>query len=40
VLLGSGVPFFAGLKDAPIQLSGPTVREGTGVTHLYYDVRT
>lgn len=39
VLLGAGVPFFADLKDTPIQLSGPTVREGTGVTHLYYDVR-
>lgn len=40
VLLGAGVPFFADLKNAPVQLAGPTkVVEGTGVTHLCYDVR-
>ena len=39
VLLGEGVPFFANLSGAPIQLEGPTVVEGAGVTHLYYRVR-
>jgi dihydrofolate reductase len=40
VLLGDGIPFFVGLKIAPVQLEGPTrVVEGTGVTHLAYRVR-
>ncbi|MGR6317558.1 dihydrofolate reductase family protein [Micromonospora soli] len=40
VLLGDGIPFFAGLKIAPVQLAGPTrVVEGSGVTHLAYRVR-
>ncbi|MEV4759605.1 dihydrofolate reductase family protein [Micromonospora sp. NPDC049559] len=40
VLLGDGIPFFAGLKIAPVQLEGPTrVVEGKGVTHLAYRVR-
>jgi dihydrofolate reductase len=39
VLLGSGVPWFANLADAPVQLEGPTVTEGNGVTHLSYRVK-
>jgi dihydrofolate reductase len=39
VLLGSGVPWFANLSHAPIQLEGPTVTEGDGVTHLNYRVK-
>jgi dihydrofolate reductase len=39
VLLGSGVPWFANLADAPIALEGPTVTEGNGVTHLTYTVK-
>jgi len=40
VLLGGGVPWFANVADAPIQLEGPTaVTEGAGVTHLSYRVK-
>ncbi|MGW5557138.1 dihydrofolate reductase family protein [Micromonospora sp. NPDC003944] len=40
VLLGSGIPLFADLKIAPLQLDGPfSVVEGDGVTHLAYRVR-
>jgi dihydrofolate reductase len=40
VLLGDGIPLFAGLKIAPVQLAGPTkVVQGNGVTHLAYQVR-
>ncbi|MFC0509001.1 dihydrofolate reductase family protein [Micromonospora costi] len=40
VLLGDGIPLFAELADAPVQLEGPTrVVEGVGVTHLAYRVR-
>jgi dihydrofolate reductase len=39
VLLGDGVPFFAGLAKAPVQLDTPTVVEAKGVTHLRYPVR-
>ncbi|MEU8298771.1 dihydrofolate reductase family protein [Micromonospora sp. NPDC048909] len=40
VLLGDGIPLFADLKIAPVQLEGPTsVVEGDGVTHLAYRVR-
>jgi dihydrofolate reductase len=39
VLLGGGTPFFDHLQVAPVQLDGPTVIEGTGVTHLRYRVR-
>jgi len=39
VLLGGGTPFFDQLKDVPVELEGPTVVEGTGVTHLRYRVR-
>lgn len=39
VLLGSGVPLFPTLAGTPVQLDGPTVIEGDGVTHLRYAVR-
>jgi dihydrofolate reductase len=39
VLFGSGIPFFGQLKDVPVVLEGPTVIEGSGVTHLRYYVR-
>ncbi|MBM0276848.1 dihydrofolate reductase family protein [Micromonospora tarensis] len=40
VLLGAGIPLFAELKIAPVQLDGPfRVVEGDGVTHLAYRVR-
>jgi hypothetical protein len=38
VLLGEGIPFFAGLAKAPLELGTPTVVEGEGVTHLRYPV--
>jgi dihydrofolate reductase len=38
VLLGGGTPFFDQLKSAPVELEGPEVVEGTGVTHLRYRV--
>lgn len=38
VLLGSGIPFFPRLENAPITLEGPTVVEGSGITHLHYRV--
>jgi dihydrofolate reductase len=37
-LLGEGVPYFAGLEDAPVKLGQPQVVEGKGVTHLFYEV--
>lgn len=39
VILGGGIPFFANLEDVPVILDGPTLTEGTGVTHLRYVVR-
>jgi len=39
VLLGEGIRFFDNLTSAPIELEGPRVIEGTGVTHLYYRVK-
>jgi len=39
VLLGSGTPFFDHVSTAPIVLDGPSVIEGTRVTHLHYTVR-
>lgn len=39
VLLGEGIRYFDNLSDTPVQLDGPRVVEGTGVTHLYYRVR-
>jgi dihydrofolate reductase len=40
VLLGEGIPYFDNLANSPIALQGPTVIEGTGVTHLIYRVPT
>jgi dihydrofolate reductase len=39
VLLGQGVRLFDNLAKTPVALSGPTVVEGTGVTHLAYAVK-
>lgn len=39
VMLGGGVPFFDHVGTAPVLLDGPTVIEGTRVTHLGYRVR-
>jgi dihydrofolate reductase len=38
VLIGEGIPYFAGLENTPIKLKTPRVVEGDGVTHLYYEV--
>jgi dihydrofolate reductase len=38
VLLGSGVPLFDELENAPVVLGDPTVLAGAGVTHLRYPV--
>ncbi len=35
VLLGEGIRFFDNLKGTPVELKGPRVIEGTGVTHLH-----
>ena len=40
ILLGDGIHFFDNLSRAPVALDGPRVIEGTGVTHLYYRVRS
>jgi dihydrofolate reductase len=39
VLLGNGVRLFEHLKKAPMELEGPQVAEGRGVTHLTYRVK-
>ena len=39
VLLGEGIRYFDNLSNAPVALEGPSVIEGTGVTHLIYRVR-
>ena len=39
VILGGGTSFFDGLAAGPILLDGPSVIEGTRVTHLRYRVR-
>ena len=39
VLLGGGVPYLEHVKTAPILLDGPTITEGTRVTHMHYSVR-
>jgi dihydrofolate reductase len=39
VLLGKGIRFFDNLSGTPVELEGPRVIEGTGVTHLYYRVK-
>ena len=38
VLLGDGIRFFDNLTAIPVELDGPRVIEGTGVTHLSYRV--
>lgn len=40
VPLGEGIPFFQKLSSAPVQLEDPRVVEGTGVTRLYYRIRS
>ena len=39
VLLGDGIRLFEHLERTPVELDGPRVIEGTGVTHLSYGVR-
>jgi dihydrofolate reductase len=39
VLLGSGVPFFAGLTGGPYALGDPDIVAADGVTHLTYEVQ-
>jgi dihydrofolate reductase len=39
VLLGKGVPYFPDLDNAPIELDGPSVTNGAGVTILRYRVK-
>jgi dihydrofolate reductase len=38
VLLGAGVRLFDNLTGTPMKLHDPRVIQGSGVTHLYYDV--
>ena len=38
LLLGEGIPLFGQLERAPLELEGPAVTEGNGVTHLTYRV--
>jgi dihydrofolate reductase len=38
VLLGDGIPFFAKHDGAPAALAGPEVVQGSGVTHLRFQV--
>ena len=40
IRLGEGIPFFANIASAPVELDGPDVVEGVGVTHLMYTVRS
>jgi dihydrofolate reductase len=40
VLLGEGIPWFAGISDEPVALEGPRVVAGNGDTHLHYRVAT
>ena len=39
LLLGSGIPLFDQVRNAPVVLGNPTVVAGLGVTHLRYPVR-
>ena len=39
VLLGGGTPFFDQVSTAPVVLDGPTMIEGSRVTHLRFTVR-
>jgi dihydrofolate reductase len=38
VLLGAGIPYFAGLTHAPHRFADPVVVQGTRATHLRYPV--
>jgi dihydrofolate reductase len=38
VVLGEGIPWLAGIADAPVTLEDPAIVAGTGVTHLTYRV--
>jgi dihydrofolate reductase len=38
VLLGGGTPFFDHVANAPVELEGPEILPGKGVTHLRYRV--
>jgi dihydrofolate reductase len=38
LLLGHGIRLFGQLKTAPIELEGPEITEGNGVTHLHFRV--
>ena len=38
IVLGQGRPFFDGVADT-VELEGPEVIEGTGVTHLRYTIK-
>ena len=40
VLLGEGIRYFDNVSTAPVALEGPSVIEGTGVTHLIYRVKS
>jgi dihydrofolate reductase len=39
VVLGRGIPFLAGVANAPVRFEDPEVIEAPGVTHLRYRVR-
>ena len=39
VILGSGTPYVDTVQAAPILLDGPTITQGSRVTHLQYVVR-
>lgn len=39
LLLGSGIRLFENLASAPLELDGPIVTSGNGVTHLAYRMR-
>jgi dihydrofolate reductase len=39
VVLGGGTPYFEAFGTGPIELDGPTIIEGSRVTHLRYVVR-
>jgi dihydrofolate reductase len=39
VVLGEGIPFFAGVANGPVRFEDPEVIEAPGVTHLRYRVR-
>jgi dihydrofolate reductase len=40
VLLGEGIRLFDNLSSAPVELEGPRIIEGTGVTHLHYRMKS